>query len=371
MKGIMFKAFSLALLLSVVPSFAMEVKSAAEVPAMQTPAMPAPEVTTAELVAAVGAPIAQGFAIDVVKQSAWEQVKAAAASLASNSYVQKAMGVTATVLAAPFDYTVGLVSNKSGLTAKVSGYDFVKNNSYYNQSIAKGAKYLAGVTALYYAGKYAVKGVKAAYGYLTAPSEAKKSYAVVAKDFKSIDAVIAQLVELATDLANPKVTGFAKKYAELSQYEMLAGCGYNKAQKATVSVELADDSYCSVIMGHLKAVDSNNKNRKSAIESVQQIQRNLMAIAQAERKNAMTVVAKKDRIAKNDVAIKASMDKLAAVPVKAVVKATTQAEVAPSYARRAYNMLFNRYTAGLAVIGAGATGYVYKYGVPSFLNRTK
>jgi len=364
MKGIMSKAFSLALLISVVPSFAMDSKSVAEVSIM-----PAPEVSVSEVVVALGAPIvstvAQNAVVNAVVPTLWERTQAAYAYVANSrvagiasSVGSKAVGVGSAVLAAPFDYTVGLAANKSGLTAKVSGYDFVKNNSYYNQSIATAAKYVAGAAALYYAGKLAVNGVKSVYSYFTTSSEAKKAVKVT----HMYDAMLALFSSIVQDAKNGSVTLVKTHTSQLKALEVLNQYGYSANTKRTVNVPAKDvKSYLEVIRGHLVLLDRTAATDAKRAASIKALETALNSIVY----NVSVVF---DTIAKQEAAVVAKAKVVTApAPVKPVVKA--QAEVAPSYARRACNMLFNRYTAGLAVAGAGA-GYVYKYGVP-FYNTTK
>lgn len=366
MKGMLSKAFSLALLISVVPSFAMEVKRAAEGISAEAELV----VNAAEQIAHATSPemTAQNAVISgIVVPTAWEKAKALgsqAYDYASNSrvagYAGMVPGVAHSALVAPFNYTVGALSNRFGLTDRISSIGCVKNDTYYGTTLAKYAFGLASVYAGY-------RAVKAAYNYFTTPAT-KKAEAV--KPVVVVAAPAPQAVVVKAAFVSPEHEAVVKALEAVVD-KVLANNGTVANSKE--ALELRNFPYMSllapklgksnraIVLEHLVEIDFERSKKTQDSKAIAERVSNLVDCVDAINKIAATHFGTAVKIdSARTEKIKASLDRLA-----------PKAEVAktPGYATRAYNMLVNRYTMGAAALAG--TGYaVYKHGIP-FYNRTK
>jgi hypothetical protein len=309
MKGMLSKAFSLALLISVVPSFAMDVKQAAE----EVPAEVALVVNAAQQMAdassatttAQNAVVSAG--ITIAAPTLWEQAKAKGNSL--------------------YNY----VTN-----SRVAAYATTDN-------LKTAGKYALGLVAMY-AG---YKAIKSAYNYMTTPADKK---AVVAPVAKKAVAKPAQEVVITPEIAQAScalmgsivndvyskdaVAGLEDKYSkQLKSDVVLNRFVFNARTQLIESVEVAPmhQLLCDIMITLLHNVDKGSNTQKAEAKQV---------IVQV-RNHVETIAA-------GIIGLEA---------MKPAPKATV--------ARRVYNALVNRYTlGGAAVIGAGVAAY-------KFYNRAK
>ena len=315
MKGMLTKAFSLALLISIVPSFAMtSSKKIAE------------ELSESAVIVIDNA--AQKMADSVSPQTA-----------AANGAISGVVGLTVT------NTVPTLWERVKGCANSAAAYATTDN-------LKTAGKYALGLAALY-AG---YKALKAAYNYATTPATKKaevasQSVAVVAK----ANPVVAPK-EAAKPAFVSKEHEAVVKACEAVQAKVLANTTFvtdsvemvalsNLHFMQTLVPKSKTQSYASLILSHTAGIDfaRREKNEADYAKRVQAFATLIPTI----QDNARIYYAKE---------------------IKAVAVKAEQAAKVP-YRTRAYNALVNRYTlGGAAVAGLGYAGY--KYGVP-FYNRMK
>lgn len=302
MKGMLSKAFSLALLISVVPSFAMESKVVGEL---------------------------SDSAVIVIDNAAQKMADAASAqTAATNGAISGVAGLAIT-------------NTVPTLLEKVKGYANSAAAYATTDNLKTAGKYALGLAAVY-AG---YKAAKAVYNYVTTPATKKAVAAkpvVKAAPKKSIEVVITpkdgqEACELMASIVSDvdaKVAGLEAKYSkQLQDNVVLNRFVYVARTQLIESVEVAplNQLLSDIVIATLHIADKgSNEQKAQAKQVVVQIRNHVATIA-------------------------AGITGMEAM--KPAPKVTL--------ASRAYNALFNRYTlGGAAVIGSGVAAY--KYGIPFY-----
>lgn len=285
MKGMLTKAFSLALLISVVPSFAAlpvnqmaeEVFASPDAALMARSA--ADDILAATSTAATLKNAAVSGVASIAVPSIWEQVKAYASNARSyvansrvagyaNSAAYLAAGYTHSALVAPFNYTVGALANQSVLANRVSNIGFVKNDSYYSTTIGKYAFGLATIYAAYKAVQYlitpATKKAEAASQSIAIKAKANPvvtpaTKAVVAAKSAFISKEHEEVVK-ACEAVMDKV--LSNKTFVTDSQEMLALGKLPFMQ--TLIPNSKNQSYATLFLGHTAGIDFARRNNDKA-----------------------------------------------------------------------------------------------------------